>query len=570
MVKAAKDAAATAANGGNTEIGKVVKVNAAAKGGEETSVNGIASGIKGIVEAAEKAGKEGKLESEEVAGAGDGNEDAGKLFATKKANDGGGEAKDAEKAATAVSAVSGKQILKAIVDAAAKGDGEKKGVEDVKDAKNPIAAAIGSTGENKNAAAFDKDGMKKNDQIAAAIVLRGMAKDGEFALKNNANNAEKGLKSTVESAVNKTVSGWLEEMVKAAQTAATAANGDNTEIGKVVKVKADAAAKGGDATSVNGIASGIKGIVTAAEKAGEEGKLESEAAAAGDGGEANAEAGKLFATKKKDAADGGGAGDAEKAAAAVSAVSGKQILKAIVDAAAKGDGEKKGVADVKDATNPIEAAIGSTKDNKAAAAFNKDGMKKNDQIAAAIVLRGMAKDGEFALKDDANNAKAGLKSTVESAVNKTVSGWLEEMAKAAQDAATGAAGGGNEAAGKLFATKKNDDNGGAAAAVSAVSGKQILKAIVDAAGKAGEEGKGVEDVKDATNPIAAAIGSTDDKAAAAFNNNGMKKNDQIAAAIVLRGMAKDGEFALKNDAAKAEKGLKSTVESAVNKTVVVV
>ncbi|PRR01205.1 hypothetical protein CV658_05850 [Borreliella burgdorferi] len=47
----------------------------------------------------------------------------------------------------------------------------------------------------------------------------------------------------------------------------------------------------------------------------------------------------------------------------------------------------------------------------------------------------------------------------------------------------------------------------------------------------------------------------------------MKKNDQIAAAIVLRGMAKDGEFALKNDDAdKAEKGLKSAVESAVNKT----
>ncbi|PRR50484.1 hypothetical protein CV666_05615 [Borreliella burgdorferi] len=57
-------------------IGKVVKVTnagaAAAKGGEEKSVNGIASGIKGIVEAAEKAGKEGKLESEEAAAAGDG------------------------------------------------------------------------------------------------------------------------------------------------------------------------------------------------------------------------------------------------------------------------------------------------------------------------------------------------------------------------------------------------------------------------------------------------------------------------------------------------------------------
>ncbi|PRR49132.1 variable large family protein [Borreliella burgdorferi] len=201
-------------------------------------------------------------------------------------------------------------------------------------------------------------------------------------------------------------------MVKAATEAATAATGDKDMIGKVVKADTDTAAKGGDATSVNGIASGIKGIVEAAEKAGEEGKLESEAA-----GDGNADAGKLFA-KKNDDNGGGGAEDAEKAAAAVSAVSGKQILKAIVDAAGK---EEKGVEDVKDATNPIAAAIGSTDDQKAAAAFSQAGMKKNDQIAAAIVLRKMAKDGEFALKDaDADNAKAGLKSTVESAVNKTV------------------------------------------------------------------------------------------------------------------------------------------------------
>ncbi|MDK7383972.1 variable large family protein [Borreliella burgdorferi] len=418
MVKAATEAATAASGGKEDMIGKVVKVNAAgaaAKGGDATSVNGIASGIKGIVAAAEKAGEEGKLKSE-AAGDG-GNENAGKLFAKKKndAANGGGDAAAAEKAAAAVSAVSGKQILKAIVDAAEKGE-EKKGVADVKDAKNPIEAAIGSTGEQNAAAAFDKDGMKKNDQIAAAIVLRGMAKDGEFALKNDdADKAEKGLKSTVESAVNKTVSGWLEEMAKAAKDAATAASGGNTEIGKVVKVaNAGAAAKGGDATSVNGIASGIKGIVAAAEKAGEEGKLKSEAVAAG---EANADAGKLFA-KKKDNDGGGDAAAAEKAAAAVSAVSGKQILKAIVDAAEKGDGEKKGVK-AEDATNPIDAAIGSTGGDKDAAAFDK--MKKNDQIAAAIVLRGMAKDGEFALKnDDAANAEKGLKSTVESAVNKTV------------------------------------------------------------------------------------------------------------------------------------------------------
>ncbi len=135
MVKAATEAATAASGGTGDMIGKVVKVTAntaAAKGGDATSVNGIASGIKGIVEAAEKAGEEGKLESE-AAAAGEANADAGKLFATKNANDGGGGAKDAEKAAAAVSAVSGKQILKAIVDAAAKEDGEKKGVNDVKE-----------------------------------------------------------------------------------------------------------------------------------------------------------------------------------------------------------------------------------------------------------------------------------------------------------------------------------------------------------------------------------------------------------------------------------------------------
>ncbi|MDO7256913.1 variable large family protein, partial [Borreliella burgdorferi] len=60
---------------------------------------GIAGGIKGIVEAAEKAGEEGKLESEEAAG---GNENAGKLFAKKADATNGGDAAAAEKAATAV------------------------------------------------------------------------------------------------------------------------------------------------------------------------------------------------------------------------------------------------------------------------------------------------------------------------------------------------------------------------------------------------------------------------------------------------------------------------------------
>ncbi|ACL35044.1 vls recombination cassette Vls5 (plasmid) [Borreliella garinii Far04] len=197
-------------------------------------------------------------------------------------------------------------------------------------------------------------------------------------------------------------------MAKAAAEAAKAADGGAEAVGNVIKADGDKAAKGGEVASVNGIANGIKGIVEAAEKAGEEGKLN-----AADGGEkGNADAGKLFATKKND--EGGTAAAAEKAAAAVSAVSGEQILKAIVDAA-KGDG-KVAVADVKDAKNPIEAAIGSS-DNKDADAFAT--LKKDDQIAAAIVLRGMAKDGEFALKNDAHaNAKKAVKNVVESAVNK--------------------------------------------------------------------------------------------------------------------------------------------------------
>ncbi|WP_210372019.1 variable large family protein, partial [Borreliella garinii] len=69
--------------------------------------------------------------------------------------------------------VSGEQILKAIVEAAG---GAEKGGEAAGAAKNPIAAAIGTNG---NGAAFAGNGMQdKNDKIAAAIVLRGMAKGG--------------------------------------------------------------------------------------------------------------------------------------------------------------------------------------------------------------------------------------------------------------------------------------------------------------------------------------------------------------------------------------------------------
>ncbi|WP_316242925.1 variable large family protein, partial [Borreliella garinii] len=88
--------------------------------------------------------------------------------------------------------------------------------------------------------------------------------------------------------------------------------------------------------------------------------------------------------------------------------------------------------------------------------------------------------------------------------------------------------------------------------------------MVDAASAAGGGAAGAQ-AQNATNPIAAAIGATADNADQGFNNGGMKtKNDKIAAAIVLRGMAKGGKFALSNGAFAAHKsGVKSTVENAV-------
>ncbi|WP_419255389.1 variable large family protein [Borreliella afzelii] len=97
--------------------------------------------------------------------------------------------------------------------------------------------------------------------------------------------------------------------------------------------------------------------------------------------------------------------------------------------------------------------------------------------------------------------------------------------------------------------------------VSAVSGEQIIKAIVAAAGK-DDKGQVGKKASDAANPIQAAIGKANEEDAKAFGKDGMKKDDQIAAAIALRGMAKDGKFAVKNDNEKDAKGaVKSAAES---------
>ncbi|WP_210368927.1 variable large family protein, partial [Borreliella garinii] len=99
------------------DIGNVEAGSAGARGNEE-SVKAIASGMKGIVEAAKKAGVELKADA---AGADGGNTDAGKLFATNGHDNANAAA--INNAAKAVSGVSGDQILNAIVTSGDNGNG---------------------------------------------------------------------------------------------------------------------------------------------------------------------------------------------------------------------------------------------------------------------------------------------------------------------------------------------------------------------------------------------------------------------------------------------------------------
>uniref|UniRef100_UPI00359C5E05 variable large family protein n=1 Tax=Borreliella afzelii TaxID=29518 RepID=UPI00359C5E05 len=98
----------------------------------------------------------------------------------------------------------------------------------------------------------------KDDQIAAAIALRGMAKDGKFAVKND-KDAKGAVKSAAES-----VAALIGKLITAAKEVADAATGtENEAVGNVVKTTAADAAGAADKDSVKGIAKGIKAIVDA-------------------------------------------------------------------------------------------------------------------------------------------------------------------------------------------------------------------------------------------------------------------------------------------------------------------
>ncbi len=182
MIEAAKKIAGATDGSGEVKIGEVGTETHKGAAANQASVNGIADGMKEIVDA---GGKDALKADGAAAGAGGAdNAGAGKLFGGTD-GDAGANDNDIGKAAAAVNAVSGEQILKAIVDAAAGGDkvGAAAGA-----ANNPIAAAIGTDAQGAN---FGAGMQNSSEKIAAAIVLRGMAKDGKFSLAAQNNNDQK-------------------------------------------------------------------------------------------------------------------------------------------------------------------------------------------------------------------------------------------------------------------------------------------------------------------------------------------------------------------------------------------
>ncbi|WP_419465990.1 variable large family protein, partial [Borreliella burgdorferi] len=286
--------------------------------------------MKAIVAAAGKAGVELKAAGGDGGAANAGGDNAaGRLFASGNNAHAGANANDAAEAAEAagkaVSAVSGDQILKAIVDAAETTGG--KGADTATDA---VEAAIGDDGGAEGAAFGAGDMQNKNDQIAAAIVLRGLAKDGKFANANAANTKV---------VASKKASGWIKEMHKAVEdTAKAGADGGSESIANVAAGGANAGAgKKADEGSVTGIAKGMKAIVAAAEKAGVEFKAAAGAGGDGAGGD-NANAGKLFASGNNAHAGAGKKADEDSVTGIAKG------MKAIVAAAGKAGVEFKPAA----------------------------------------------------------------------------------------------------------------------------------------------------------------------------------------------------------------------------------
>ncbi|UPA15705.1 variable large family protein (plasmid) [Borrelia turicatae] len=166
-----------------------VGANGVGVAGNVNSVKSFCEGIGKIVEVV--LGNKGSAEAGTDKKASDGNtvrtggnaakDEAGKLFAAANAGNADNAKKSAADAAKAVGAVTGADILQAMI----KNDGGAAKLAMAKD--------------------DDKDTTKKDAVIAGGIALRAMAKDGKFASKNEAKSAH-AANGAAASAVGKTLS----------------------------------------------------------------------------------------------------------------------------------------------------------------------------------------------------------------------------------------------------------------------------------------------------------------------------------------------------------------------------
>ncbi|WP_025401149.1 variable large family protein [Borrelia crocidurae] len=205
------------------------------------------------------------------------------------------------------------------------------------------------------------------------------------------------------------VKGKVEEFIEkiskieaGAKEAAGGASGED-KIGGATNAGQDAVPANKDA--VNLLVKGIKAIVAVVLK---ENEGNAEASKTGDD---KKEIGKLFEKKAS-----GTETEAAKASASIGSVSGTDILKAI--AKAKEDPQVNDNEGIEKATDASEIAVAPAKDDKKE--IKEATAKKDAVIAGGIALRGMAKGGKFAAKNEEKSANA-VNGAVASAVNKVLS-----------------------------------------------------------------------------------------------------------------------------------------------------
>ncbi|AFI32056.1 Vlp protein, delta subfamily (plasmid) [Borrelia crocidurae str. Achema] len=198
--------------------------------------------------------------------------------------------------------------------------------------------------------------------------------------------------------------GEISKIEGGAKEAAKGATGD-IAIGGATVAGQDAVP--GETASVNALVKGIKAIVAVVLK-----ENEGNADATKTREDESKTIGKLLGGKAND----GEEAQAAAASASIGAVSGADILKAI--AKAKEDPQVNNADGIEKATDASEIAVAPAKDDKKE--IKEATAKKDAVIAGGIALRGMAKGGKFAVKNEEKSANA-VNGAVASAVNKVLS-----------------------------------------------------------------------------------------------------------------------------------------------------